>query len=90
MCLGKGSLYSVVQAVKRIILSQSVGKIIIILSFRVGSSQNKNIDHRGKACVMFGLVMQNKNSAINVFLPFLIDFFCHNISIFNKIIFLQH
>ena len=39
----------VVRAVERIISSQSVGKIIIItLSFRVGTSKNKNIDHRVK------------------------------------------
>ena len=29
-------------------VSQSVGKTIIILSFRVGTSNNKNIDHRVK------------------------------------------
>ena len=65
--------------------------IIIILSFRVGTSKNENIHYRGKeTCAMFGLLIQNKNSALNVFLPFVFDFFCHNISIFNKIILLQH
>ena len=34
---------------ERIISGRSVGKIIIIiLSFRVGISKNKNIDHRSK------------------------------------------
>ena len=40
----------VVWAVKRIISGQSISKIIIIiiLSFRVGISKNKNTDHRVK------------------------------------------
>ena len=49
-----------VQAVRRIMRSQSVGKIIIIiLSFQVGTSTNKNIDHRIKetcAIIMSTLV----------------------------------
>ena len=45
----KATSFFVVQAVGRIILGRSVGKIIIIiLSLRVGKSKNKNIDHRGK------------------------------------------
>ena len=39
--------FFVVRAVGRIISSRSVGKIIIV-SFRVHISKNKNIDHRAK------------------------------------------
>ena len=51
-----------VHAAGRIILGWSVSKmIIIILSFRVGTFEIKNIDHWGKAtCAMFGLPTQNK------------------------------
>ena len=39
----------VVQIVGRIILGRLVSKIMkIILSFRVGTSKNENIDHRGR------------------------------------------
>ena len=45
-------------------------------SFLVGTTKNKNIDHRGEeARAMFGLPTQNKNCAINASLPFLFDFF---------------
>ena len=37
--------FIVCYTVERIILSPSIGQIIIILSFRVGTSKNKNIDH---------------------------------------------
>ena len=38
--------------------------------------KNKNIDHRVKEhYAMFGLPIQNENSAINDSLPFLFDFF---------------
>ena len=50
-------------------------KVIIILSFQVGISKNKNNDHRGKeTCVMFGLSIQNKSIAINTSLTFLFEF----------------
>ena len=42
--LREGNLIFVVQAVGRIISGRSVGKIII-LSFRVSTSKNKNADH---------------------------------------------
>ena len=50
-----------VHAAGRIILGWSVSKmIIIILSFRVGTFEIKNIDNWGKAtCAMFGLPTQN-------------------------------
>lgn len=67
-----------VRAVGRIISSRSVSKMIIILTFRVGLSKTKNIDHQSKdTSAIFSLTIQNKNSAINVFLPFLFDFFLH-------------
>lgn len=48
----------------------------MILSFRVGTSINKSIDHRGKAmCAMFDLPIQKKNSSINDSFPFLVNFF---------------
>ena len=48
-----------------------VGKIIMILSFRVDISENPYIDHQGKeTCVMSGLTIQNKNDAI--FVTFLV------------------
>ena len=40
--------FIVCYTVERIILSPSIGQIIIILSFRVDTSKNKNIDHRVK------------------------------------------
>ena len=40
--------FFVVRAVERIISGRSVGKIIMILSFRVGTSKNTNIEHRVK------------------------------------------
>ena len=53
-----------VQAVGRIILGWSVGKIIIILSFRVCTFKN-NIDHQGKeTCPILGLPIHYKNRAI--------------------------
>ena len=43
-------------------------------SFRVGIFKN-NIDHRGKeTCAVFDLPLHNKNSAINVLLPFFFNF----------------
>ena len=45
----KATYFFVVQAVRKIISGLSVGKIIIIiLSFRVGTSKNKNIENRVK------------------------------------------
>ena len=39
----------VVRAVGRIMSGHSVGKImIIIVSFKVGTSKSKNVDHRGE------------------------------------------
>ena len=47
-----------------------------IVSFRVSTSKNKNIDHGGKEIyAKFSLSIQNENSAINVSLPFLLDLF---------------
>ena len=47
--LGEGNLIFVVRAVGKIISGRSVAKIIIIiLSFGVVTSKNKNIDHRVK------------------------------------------
>ena len=66
----------VVWVVGRIVSDRSVSKIIIIisLSFRVGTFKN-NIDHRDReTCVIFGLPIHNKNSAINGLLPFFFDF----------------
>ena len=52
----KVTILFVVQAVRKITLGQSVGKIIIIiLSFWVGTSKNKNIDHRVKETSVFEL-----------------------------------
>ena len=46
--LAKATEFCVIQAVWRIILGQLIGKIIIIvLSFRVRTSKNKNMDHQG-------------------------------------------
>ena len=45
--LAEGNIILVVWTVGRIMLDWSVGKIII-LSFRLGSTKNKNIDHWGK------------------------------------------
>ena len=46
----KTTYFFVVRAVRRIVSGQLVGKIIIIiiLSFRVGTSKNINIDHQVK------------------------------------------
>ena len=45
--------FFVVWAVARIISGRSDGKIVIILSFWIGTSKNKNIDHRSKeACAI--------------------------------------
>ena len=65
------------RVVGKLISGRSVGKIIvIILSFRVSTSKIKNINHRGKeTCAMFGLPIQNKNSAINASLTLLFDLF---------------
>ena len=65
------------QTIRRIISGWSVSKIIIviILSFRVGTYKNKNIDHQGKETCMFGLPILNESSAIYALLPFLFDFF---------------
>ena len=38
----------VLRVVRRIVSYLSVSKIIIFLSFRVGTSRNKNIDHQVK------------------------------------------
>ena len=47
--MAKATSFFVVREVGRITLGGSVSKIlIIILSFRVGSSKNKNADHRVK------------------------------------------
>ena len=47
-----------------------------IVSFRVGTSKNKNTAHRErKICAPFGLPIQNKNSAIIISLLFLLDLF---------------
>ena len=46
--LAKATEFCVIQAVRRIILGQLIGKIIIIvLSFRVRTSKNKTMDHQG-------------------------------------------
>ena len=57
----KATEIRLVHAAGRIILGWSVSKmIIIILSFRVGTFEIKNIDNWGKAtCAMFGLPTQN-------------------------------
>ena len=74
--LGKSNFVLFVQAVWRIILGWSVGKIMIILSFRVNTAKNKNTDHQGKETyAMFGLPIQTENSAIIASLPFLFDIF---------------
>ena len=44
----KATYFFAVQTVERIISGWSVGKIIIILSFRISTSKNKNADHRVK------------------------------------------
>ena len=44
----KATYFFVVWAVRRILSGHLVGKIIIILSFRVGTSNNANIDHQVK------------------------------------------
>ena len=64
------------QAIRRIISGWSASKIIIviILSVRVGTYKNKNIDHQGKETT-FGLPILNESSAIYALLPFLFDFF---------------
>ena len=49
--LGEGNLIFCVRVVRRITSGRSVGQIIIImiiLSFRVGTSKSKNVDHRVK------------------------------------------
>ena len=50
----KATYFFIVQAVRRIILGWSVGKILIILSFSVSTSKSKNIDHQVKeACAIY-------------------------------------
>ena len=58
----KANYFFIVWAVGRIVSGRSVGKIIIIiLSFWVSTSKNKNIDHRVKETyVIFGLSIQNR------------------------------
>ena len=58
----KANYFFIVWAVERIVSGRSVGKIIIIiLSFWVSTSKNKNIDHRVKETyVIFGLPIQNR------------------------------
>ena len=46
--LGEGNLSCCCKGSWENYLDQSVSKIIIIPSLRVGTSTNKNIDHRGK------------------------------------------
>ena len=46
--LGEGNIILCCTGSRGINLGRSVGKIIIIFSLRVGTSKNKNIDHRGK------------------------------------------
>lgn len=57
-------------------------------SFRIITSKSKKIEYHCKEnCGKFGLPVLNKNIAVNVLLP-LFDFFCHNRSVFSKIILL--
>ena len=58
----KANYFFIAWAVGRIVSGRSVGKIIIIiLSFWVSTSKNKNIDHRVKETyVIFGLPIQNR------------------------------
>ena len=52
-----------------------VYKIIIIQSFRVGTSISKNVDHWGKENCVYAWFANSKKTAINVLLPFLFEFF---------------
>ena len=56
------------QAVRRIIWVQSVGKIIIIiLCFWVGTSKNKNIDHGAKeTCAIMSTQVTYENDHISL------------------------
>ena len=58
-----------------------IGKIIIIQSFRVSTSKNKNIDCQDKETrAMFGLPIQSKNCTINVSLTLFVFFELKKIS----------
>ena len=56
-------------------MSWLVCKIIIIQSFRVGTSISKNVDHWGKENCVYAWFANSKKTAINVLLPFLFEFF---------------
>ena len=60
----------VVLAVGRIISGRSFGKrIIISLSFRVGTSKNENIDHRGKeTCAIMSTKVPHETNHISLLL----------------------
>ena len=69
--IGCGSISTVFSSIVLLCVT-----IITILSFRVDTIKIRNIAHQGKdTYVMLGLAIQNKNSAKNALLNFLLDLF---------------
>ena len=69
--IGCGSILTVFSSIVLLCVS-----IITILNFRVDTFKIRNIAHQGKdTYAMLGLAIQNKNSAKNALLNFLLDLF---------------
>ena len=63
----KATQFFVVRAVGRIILGQPVSKILIILSFSISTSKNKNTNHRVKEfCAIMSIQVTYETNHISL------------------------